>query len=249
MDDCINYRNLFGELPIFGMIHLAGQRGIVKRALEEVDIYQEEGVDGVIVENYHGPLRAVGETLQELSNRDKKPFVGVNVLPNEFVEAFELARRYGAEFIQLDHVAGEYSGRGSLDTRLPEYLKERTNSKGILVLGGVWPKYYLPTSGSNLERDLHKGVGRADAIVVTGEGTGEETPLSKIERFRDIIGRHPLVVGAGLTPRTAYEKLSISDGAIVGSAFKIDNDTRNELDRKRIKDFMDVVRQVRDNLV
>ena len=86
---------------------------------------------------------------------------------------------------------------------------------------------------------------RADAIVVTGAGTGKETPLRKIQDFRRIIGDHPLIVGAGLIPDNAYDQLSIADGAIVGSSLKMQNDTRMPVDRSRIRDLMAVVTDVR----
>ena len=40
--------------PIIGMIHLAGdtQKEKVSRALEELELYEQEGVDGAIIENY-----------------------------------------------------------------------------------------------------------------------------------------------------------------------------------------------------
>ncbi len=60
------FRALFHNTPIIGMIHLAGNDP-VKRALEEIAIYEEEGVDGVIVENYHGSKMDVVKTLEELA--------------------------------------------------------------------------------------------------------------------------------------------------------------------------------------
>ena len=53
------------------------------------------------------------------------------------------------------------------------------------------------------------------------------------------------MIGAGLTPDNAYEQLCISNGAIVGTSLKLDDDTYNPVDRQRIKDFMSVVREAR----
>ena len=236
------YTQIFGKIPIFGMIHLAGQDP-VKRALEELAVFEEEGVDGAIVENYHGSVGDVVSTLQETHRRKPSVAIGVNVLPNEFCQSLRFAQRYGAEFIQLDHVAGTYRS-GELDFASYEEVKDR--HPDIIVLGGVWPKYYYPAEGSNLENDLRKGVQRAEAIVVTGAGTGKETPFDKIRIFREIIGDHPLVIGAGLTPDNAYEQLRISNGAIVGTSLKVDDDTRNPIDRQKVRDFMSVVREARE---
>jgi predicted TIM-barrel enzyme len=128
---------------------------------------------------------------------------------------------------------------------MDSYNKFRQEFQNIAVLGGVWPKYYTPVFNSNLENDLKQGVKRANAIVVTGSGTGKETPLEKIEEFRKIIGNYPLIVGAGLNINNAYEQLSIADGAIVGSCLKYKEITEKRMDKIKVRDLMDVVREVR----
>lgn len=235
------FNNLFGNKPILGMLHLAGEDP-VKRALEEMTIFEEEGVDGAIVENYHGSVEDVIKTLNEIKRIKPSLIIGVNILPNEYYWSFQLAKQYGVDFIQLDHVAGKYMS-GELDSIGYSSLKEKF--KHILVLGGVWPKYYHPVEGSDLEKDLIVGIQRSEAIVVTGEGTGKETPIDKIIRFREIMGNHPLIIGAGLTPSNIYEQLRIADGAIVGTYFKVDGDTSKPVDRMKVSELMDIVKEIR----
>ncbi|MBI2666489.1 hypothetical protein HYX13_02660 [Candidatus Woesearchaeota archaeon] len=237
------YQTLFGKMPIpiFGMIHLAGDVP-VKRALEELALFEEESVDAAIIENYHGSIGDVEQTLLEIRLRTSKIVLGVNILPNQYFLSFDFAKRYGACFIQLDHISGIYTNGMLLEGLYRQYKEKHSDT---FVLGGVWPKYYSPLPGSDLEKDLCEGVRRAEAIVVTGAGTGKETPLEKIKKFREVIGEHPLVVGAGLTPENAYKQLSIADGGIVGSSLKIGNQTYNPVDRIKVRDFMDVVKEVR----
>jgi len=239
------FNKLFPNKPVIGMIHLPGDDP-VSRAVDELALYEEEGVDGAIIENYHGSYNDVVSTLDKISSVNSKVKIGINILPNEFHVSMQLAYDYGQHFVQLDYIAGTYVGRNedtSLHTRYYESCRERFPD--VVVLGGVWPKYYTPLKGSNLEDDLHTGMTRAESIVVTGQGTGKETPLDKVKRFKDILGDHPLIIGAGLTPDTVHEQLSIADGCIVGSYFKHDNDTRNQISRERVKEFMDAVKEVR----
>lgn len=237
----------FANTPIFAMLHLAGDTP-VERALEELTILEGEGVDGAIVENYHTKnLAHVERTLEVIQQRRTKETtlqIGVNVLPNNYANAFGFARRYGASFIQLDYVAGRYE-EAPQGISLVNSLMSRTAAKDIVVLGGVWPKYYTPLENSVLEDDLREGMARADGIVVTGEGTGMETPLTKIHMFRQRIGGYPLIVGAGLMPENVREQLLIADGAIVGSCLKRDGNTRNKVDKRLVRAFMDQVRRVR----
>ncbi len=230
--------------PILGMIHLAGDDP-VNRALEELSVYDYGGLDGAIIENYHGSMDQVQETLEIAASQfsHTKLVLGVNILPNEFESALRMAAKY-AGFVQLDYVAGKY--RNTPDFDVQGYMQLRQQMPGIVVLGGVRPKYYQPISDSNVEADLMVGRQLADAVVVTGSGTGHETPREKIIAFRETLGcDYPLIVGAGVTAANVYEQLSIADGAIVGSAFKPGKDTQAPVERRLVHEFMEEVSRLR----
>ena len=229
----------FKKKPILAMIHLAGD-DVLKRAMDEIEILEEEGVDGIIIENYHG---SVEDMEKVLSNLKTNMIVGLNILPNEYKQAFEMAKKFGASFIQLDHVAGIYKRATTISEA--HYMAIKKLHPEITVLGGVWPKYYQTFEGAVLKDDVELGMKRAEAIVVTGEGTGKQTPTEKIKEFRSIMGEHPLIVGAGLTPSTVQEQLSVADGAIVGSTFKPYKITTQKIERSLVKEFMDEVKKVR----
>ena len=52
------------------------------------------------------------------------------------------------------------------------------------------------------------------AVVCTGSGTGQATPFEKVKEFKSILGDFPIIVGAGVTDKTAAETAKCSDGAI-----------------------------------
>lgn len=239
------FESVFGTRnPIIGMVHLAGKsnKEVISRALEEMAVFEKTGVHAAIIENYHGSLAQVEMVLRASQNRFPRLVLGVNVLPNEYDLAFYLSRRYGAKFIQLDYVSGKYDDKEfptTLDAR--NYYRYRRAYPEILVLGGVHPKYYSPIEGSNLKRDLRTAQRRADAIVVTGSGTGMETPFEKIKFFREYLGEnYPLVIGAGLTAENAREQLNTGNGAIVGSYFK-DGNTKAPIIENRIYEILSLL--------
>jgi len=240
------YRVFKKPKPILGMIHLAGDSSDnkIKRALAEMKIFENCSIDGAIIENYHaGSMKVVEETLKEATKHKLNLVLGVNVLPNEFYVSIPMAAKYGAAFVQLDVIAGKYT---AYELPYAEYASIREKHPNVMVLGGVWFKYYTPVEGSNLENDLLEGAKRAEAIVVTGEGTGMETDLEKIKKFRQILGPDkPLIVGAGLTPENAYQQLEIADGAIVGSYLKTDGKTQNPIHSGRVRTLMEVVNRFR----
>lgn len=141
------FRNLFPQRKaIIGMLHLSGNQP-VERALEELAIYEEEGLAGAIVENYHSNQHTVEIALATIKQRKSKITIGVNILPNRFHIAYDLAKEHDAAFIQMDYIAGKYE-EGALPINM--YNPTRDNNPEIVVLGGVWPKYYHPLPTSNM---------------------------------------------------------------------------------------------------
>lgn len=234
------------QKPIIGMIHLAGNTSEekVKRALEELIIYQEEGVDGAIIEDYHGDSNDVYETLKESSKLDLEIIRGVNLLRNPYL-GFKLAYDFDARFVQFDSVQTK-------DLDLEKYQRQKLSYPNILVFGGVGFKYIGPT-GNPLEKDLEEAKPRCEVIVTTGDATGSETPITKLQNYKKLLNDFPLITGAGVNLNNVYEQLNVADGAIIGSSFKPSTkdhpsgDTRLPVDRKKVRDGMDVVKEVRVN--
>jgi len=235
-------QEVFGvDKPIIGMLHLSGygREKILENAKRETEIMYRSGVHAILVENYFGDRVDVENALQYLHTACPDKVYGVNMLG--FPEmAFELARKYGAMFVQMDSVCGHLE-----PTYEKPFLKKLEAMRGdgdIFLLGGVRFKYQPVRSGRSLEEDLKLGMERCDAIVVTGEGTGISTELEKIKTFRSVLGDFPLIVGAGMTAETAQEQLAFADGAIVGSYFKEYGEAEYPVDEERVKLFMQMAK-------
>lgn len=224
--------------PIIGMIHLAGKSRDEKvtRALEELAIYEQEEVSGAIIEDYHGSPENVQEVLEKSRGIFGKIVRGVNLLSNPYL-GFKLAQDYGAGFVQFDSVQTP-----NLNLKLYNLMKREFPN--IAVLGGVGFKY-IPQTGNPLEIDLKEGQSRCEAIVTTGDGTGIETPVDKLRRYKELLGKFPLIVGAGVNLVNTYEQLMIVDGAIIGSYFKPNGNTQLPIERSNIQNIMKIAKQVR----
>ena len=215
--------------PVMAMLHLKGKthEEVLQRAKRETDLLFGAGADAVIVEDYFGDEQDVVAVLEWLQKERPDALYGVNLL-DQFEKSYQLAEQYGAKFMQVDSVAGHLS---------PEDDAE---------YGALCEKYKPVLSGRSLEEDLRLGMQRCDAIVVTGEGTGMNTSLEKIQEFRDIMGEFPLIVGAGLTAQTAGQQLSIGDGAIVGSTLKDTRTAEGDVCSAYVEEFMAQVKQLRE---
>jgi uncharacterized protein len=240
-----NFLDLFKvKKPIIGMIHLKGNSDeeSLQIAKKEIDILMDNGIDAVLVENYFGYPNNVEDVLAYLYEKRRELIYGVNILGN-FFTAFNLANKYQAKFIQIDSVVGHLNPFH--DFFFARDLKELTQNSTAYLLGGVRFKYQPVLSNNTLEEDLKIAMKRCDAIVVTGTGTGLNTPLDKIKEFRSIIGDFPLVVGAGITPSDCEDSLRIADAGIVGSYIKDNYEDNGDVSKEHILTLLNKVKKLR----
>ncbi|RGT73391.1 hypothetical protein DWX08_06870 [Ruminococcus sp. AF18-22] len=240
-------KETFGtEKPIIGMLHLKGDsdKEILDTADKELKLLLENGADCVLVENYFGTVQQAEMVLKYVSETYPDICYGINLLHDDAL-GFELAEKYHAKFIQLDSVSGHLCPEE--DEKFGRFMTEARKKSTAFVLGGVRFKYQPYRSGRRLDEDLAIGMKRCDAIVVTGDATGQETNLSKIRTFRSMIGEFPLFVGAGMTPGNVADQMEIADGAIVGSYFKDTYKDTGDICADHVKEFMDEVKEARNN--
>lgn len=229
------YKTIFPKKKtIIGMIHCAGNTGeiILKRALEELEVYESAGIDGAIIENYSGgPLQ-----VENILNKSKKMKIkrGVNILDNQD-KSFSLAYNTGCSFVQLDSVQSAHIDSNKLDGLRNKYPT-------IALIGGVRFKYKKPT-GKNLEDDIIEGMNYCDVMCTTGDGTGIETPLEKLAAFREVLRDFPLISGAGVTVDNIEEQLRYTDGVIIGTYFKLNGQIEGRVDNQRVRKIMDKVKK------
>jgi len=229
-----SFYELFDNKAIIGMIHLAGKdkQEKIGRAIEEIEIFEEENFNGAIIENYHGRNPDyVLETLRKLEKRANKLVIGINLLGYP-TDSFRLADRDNlVQFIQIDSIHPS-------DMLGKEYNRLRNRYPNVAVFGGINFKYQTQETGEGLERELKRAMQRCEAIVTTSEGTGIETSIRKLQLFREIIGEEfPLISGAGVNKDNVYETLKFANGIINGSFLK-DYDTEQKIKRERVKELM-----------
>lgn len=138
------------------------------------------------------------------------------------------------------------------------WMQQKHNDKiyGLNILGDIYRSFELAekygvsfiqidsvcghfvNSGRTLTEDLKIGMGRCDAVVCTGVGTGLATPMDKVEKFKQILGDFPVIIGAGVTIDMVEACRRNCDGVIVGSWFKDNHRAEYSVNEDNVKDFM-----------
>jgi len=82
----------------------------------------------------------------------------------------------------------------------------------------------------------------ADAILVSGPITGQPTDAADLRSVAEAVdGAVPVFANTGVNIDNVGDIMSVASGCIVGTHFKFDGDTWNQVDGDRVKRFMDVV--------
>jgi hypothetical protein len=104
------------------------------------------------------------------------------------------------------------------------------------VFADVHVKHAAPLAPMPIEisaRDtLERGL--ADALIISGTGTGESTDVEDVRRVRAGCPKARLFIGSGVTAANVRDYLRHADGVIVGSSLKRGGRIRNPVDARRV---------------
>ena len=249
-------------MKIYGVIHLKGLPGstsnifsidkIVKLAQNDIDTLTAGGIDGLIIENF-GDAPFVKDNLSKRSlvsfatvvsnlDIDKKLDVGINVLRNDGISALSIAEATDADFVRINVLNNiMYTDQGIIEGKSYDISQFRnTLSKEIKVFADVFVKHATPPYGAKIENHTKELLERAgaDVVIVSGDGTGEETNIEDLQRIRDIVPLGKLAIGSGLNEDNIKKYVGISDIGIIGTDFKLDGILNNPVDLNRVKNLI-----------
>ncbi|HIQ03508.1 MAG TPA: BtpA/SgcQ family protein [Desulfurococcales archaeon] len=258
------------EKPIIGVVHLPPLPGsplyrgnfnqIVERAISDSLTLMRGGVDGLIIENYGDkPYRVrvrEPETIAALTliaynvKRGVRKPLGISLLRNSGPEALAIAYVVGAEFIRVN-AYGEVlvSPEGILEpvAREVQELKCKLNAN-VKVFADIICKHATPLHNIDIADLVHDITYRclADAIIVSGSRTGLPPDVSLVEKVKSHTNK-PVIIGSGITINNIREYWDLADGFIVGTYFKVNGVTENNVDERRVKEFMNYIVKLRSN--
>jgi hypothetical protein len=105
------------------------------------------------------------------------------------------------------------------------------------ILADIHVKHAVPLGDESLEdaaRDAWER-GQADALIISGAGTGLPALAADVETVRQICPDAPILIGSGFNSSNAREFLPWINGAIVGSSLKRNGRLNNPVDPARVK--------------
>lgn len=214
-------------LPLPGSPRWRGNfKNVIRWALDDAEASADGGADAIVIENFGdvpfypsgvpaetvAAMAVVGAAVQETV---KLP-IGFNVLRNDGRAALALCATCGGDFIRVNVLSGAMvtdqgiiEGSACAVTRLRPQLAP--NAK---ILADIHVKHASPLENVPLEIAARDTVerGLADALIVSGTGTGQATSLDDVKRVRSASPQVPILIGSGATAANAASYLQFADG-------------------------------------
>lgn len=256
---------------LIGVVHLpplpgdpASDGGGFDKALDaalwDAEALVEGGADAIIVENFGSwpfpkgtpdqpapPSQVAAIALAVLRCREASGLpVGVNVLRNDARAAMGIAAAAGGDFIRVNvHSGAALTDQGLIEGRAHETLRQRValDAARVSILADVRVKHAAPLVARPLEDEVAELVQRAgaDAVIVTGSGTGQPVDVETLATVAAAAGDAPVLVGSGVDPTRGPDLARHAHGAIVGTWLKRDGAVRAPVDAERVRILVDAL--------
>lgn len=246
---------------LVGMVHLLALPGsprfggsldqVVDTAAGDARNLVEAGFPALLIENFGDvpffadrvppeTITAMTVAVHDISSMGVP--VGVNVLRNDGLAAVAIAAATGASFVRVNVLTGVmYTDQGPIVGRAAEIQRLRaTVAPEVEVWADVMVKHATPPAGLDAAQAAQDTVerGLANAVIVSGSGTGLEPDLSEGRVVKEAVPDDTrIVAGSGVNVDNLDAIVEIADTVIVGSALKVDGLADNRPDPGRVQEF------------
>ena len=257
------------EKPVIAMCHLQALPGdpqydrekgmpwVLDQARRDLRALQDGGVDAIMFSNefslpYLTKVRtetvaAMARVIGELISEIHIPF-GVNVLWDA-AASLDLAAATGSKFVREIFTGVYASDFGLWNTNCGEVVRHQhaIGAQDVKLLFNIVPeaaKYLGQREVVEIARSTVFNT-RPDAICVSGLTAGAETDVQTLRLVKQAIPGTVVFANTGVRLENVEQQLSIADGAVIGTTFKVDSVFENPVDQQRVKTLMEKVKAFR----
>ncbi len=251
--------------PVIGMVHLkalpgsVGYRGsfdeVFDAAMADTAALTDGGCDAIMIENFGdvpfckgsvGPhtVAAMTRIVTEI-RRATHLALGINVLRNDPVSALAISAACDASFVRVNvHTGAMLTDQGWIEGDANRTLAYRHRlAPSVRIAADVNVKHAVQPAALPFDVHARDAVerGLADALIVTGNRTGEGVDIDELRAVRSAV-RVPVLIGSGATPDVVRMLRDECDGVIVGSWLKYDGRLERPVDGLRVRRLVEAAR-------
>lgn len=219
--------------PLLGYQKFPGFKITIANTLRDLAVFERGGVNGLLFENnYDQPHREFVEPSvitsmaligNVLRSKTKLP-LGVSVLWNDYRTALALAKALRLQFIRIPVFVDTVKTNFGVIEGAPKEVRlyqKTLRAEGVALLTDIHVKHAKLLSRDTLTVSAQKAMkAGADAIIITGNWTGQAPEINELKTVRSALGSFPLLIGSGVNRSNIRKLLAFADGAIVSTSVK-----------------------------
>lgn len=244
--------------PLLGYPKFPGIDVAQRNAITDTQSFFRGGADSILFENNydipHHPtvsssvvssMAIVGARLRSMF---QKP-MGINVLWNDYEASLSLAKLLHLQFVRIpvfvDTVRTEC---GTIAGSAHYAVKHRAaiHAHDVAIFADIHVKHARLLSKHTLVASARRAIrSGADALIITGQWTGDPPSPEVLKDLRKHIGQFPLLIGSGANVKNVRDLLSIANGALVSTSLKYGAPKRGETNVKGYEQRIDRNKVVR----
>ena len=222
---------------------------VIASAVADAHAYERGGAHALFIENFGdvpfsktnvGPetVSAMAAAGRAIRATVKLP-IGFNVLRNDARAALALCVACHGTFIRVNvHTGAMLTDQGLIEGNAHDTLRYRQRlCPQTQIFADIIVKHAVPLGDCAIENSARDTLqrGLADAVIISGVGTGMGADLSDVERVRHACPSAKILLGSGVTLLNIRDFLPLADGFIVGTSLKRDGKVSNPVDPKRVR--------------
>ncbi|MEF9961067.1 MAG: BtpA/SgcQ family protein [Erysipelotrichaceae bacterium] len=254
---------------VIGLLHLdelpgdpffdekTSMKDIIKHAAEDLNALQKGGVDAILITNeFSLPYQrkvsqvttnamalVVGALLKDI----KVPF-GVEAIYDGDA-TIELCAACNAQFTRCLFTGAWAGDFGLIDRDIAHTIRlkhslRQDDLKLLYFVNSEDEVYVNNRTLGEITKSLNNNC-HPDAFVVAGSNAGKGPAMESILEVKEQANHTPVFCGTGCKIDNVEAIFDECDGAFVGTTFKKDGKSRERIDEKRVRAFMEVVKQYR----
>ncbi len=252
---------------LIGVVHLQPLPGaprwggnleqVIEFAVKDALAYQRGGAHAISLENFGdvpftkgnvGPetiaaMAAAGRAVRAAVNLP----LGFNVLRNDARAGLALCAACGGSFVRVNVLTGAMlTDQGIIEGNAYEVIRYRERiCPTAAILADVHVKHAVPLGNCSINGAARDALSRglADALIVSGTGTGLATDLADVQNVRATCPKAKVLIGSGVTAENVADYLPLADGFIVGSSLKSGGEIAKPVDPKRVAALVKALRR------
>lgn len=257
MKDIIKINNQF----VIGMVHCLPLPGtwkfnndcnnIINRAIDDAITLEKAGCDAIMIENMcDDPLGIIMDIEQSIALsaivsriREKVSLpIGIDAAFCDYKVSLSIAKICDCQFIRVPVFVDRVQFFGGIINPCARdcvLFRKKLEANDVKILADIQVKHTNIITPIPIEDSAKTAVAcGADAVIVTGSTTGEQTPIEMIKKVKKVVSV-PVIVGSGISSTSIKEQLHIADGCIVGSSLKEGGILTNPIKFEKVRELLE----------